>query len=164
MSEYKPFEEEFKNREIVPLSKFLKEKGEDAPNRSFVVTSLKPNKFANWTFVTEHGFKVLVYENSPIFDEIEDFLERTANSGEALFIKLLDKENAHWTFVIDTYEIAKWEKTNFGYRSEIAPKKSTPSKKTSKSKSKGNSDSPSLPPTSENPRRGQKSPQEGASA
>lgn len=161
MPEYKPFEEEFKNKEIVPLSKFLKERGDNAPPRSFVVTALSPNKYANWTFVCEHGFKVLVYEDSPIFNDIESFLERASTNGDALFVKILDTSNAHWTFVIDTNESATYEKTKFGYRLAIGKPKSTPKKKTSTSrKRKADKNSPSLPST-EDARRGQKSPDAG---
>jgi len=160
MAEYSPFDCEFKNQEIVTLARFLKTKKENAPPRSFISTVLKPNKYQNWTFVCEHGFKVLVYENSPIFNDLKDFLENAAKNGEALFVKLLDLDNAGWTFVIDTYESAEWESKDFGWKCAISQKKSTPEKKSTRTKSrKSKAAEPSLP-SSKDPQRDAKSPQE----
>lgn len=145
MAIYQPFEEVVKPTEILPLSKFVKEKKGNVPPRSIVKSALKPNKFANWTFVTEHNFKVLVYEDSPMFNDIESFLKQCENEGLALFIKILDAEKAWWTFAIDTDESCDWESTSFGYRSKIRERKKTPRQKTSKSKSRIAPEIPDIP-------------------
>lgn len=135
MSSYQPFEEVVKPVEVLTLAKYCKEKGDNVPPRSIVKVALFPNKFANYTFVTEHNFKVLVYEDNPLYARLEDFLVRLHDNQEALFIRVVDTKKAWWQFEIDTDESATWEKNDYGYKSTITPKKNTSKKKASTSKS-----------------------------
>lgn len=136
MGTYQPFEEVVKPKTQPTLAQLCKKEPEKVPNRSVVKMVMYPNKFPNFTFVTEHNFRVLLYEDHPMFETLKEMLQGWATSEEALFVKVVDKEQGWWTFEIDTDESQSWEKTDYGYSLKIQEKKKTSRKKTSKSSSK----------------------------
>jgi hypothetical protein len=136
MPSYQPFEEVVKPKTQPTLSQLCRDNPEKVPNRSVIKMIMFPKKFPNFTFVTEHNFRVLVYEDNPMFDALKEQLHVWSLAEEALFVKVVDKEKGWWTFELDTDEVQSWEKTEYGYSLKIQEKKKTSAKKTSRSKAK----------------------------
>ncbi len=100
------------------------------PVQSMITVIFKPGKLPNWSFVCSHGFRVNVFEDSPLHGIISDTIEEWRENGNCLVVTIQDGLKGHWSLGLDTNETAKWVEYSWGYKITIEPKKDPAKTKT----------------------------------
>lgn len=116
-------------RETPTLRKYLAANPAPNPSQHFLVQLIfDSKKFGSYTLVTEK-FKIPVYENSPIFDDVKLFCAGVMDNESGLAVSVTDAENLEWDLIEKESEVYHWKSEPWGFLAEHTKK--TRSQKTS---------------------------------
>lgn len=130
-------------RRTPTLSQFAKEGRPVAP-RSSIKIIFRPAQYPVWGFITEHGYRVSVYEDNPLYGLIFDSIDTWSSEDVALFCIPTDPVKGRWDLGIETNENSDWQPTDWGFKLQIQEKKSSPSKDGSSRKKRKTSETTGL--------------------
>jgi len=116
------------DRETTPLLRqFYTAKNGEVPTVSLVKVIFPPKVSTSWGLITEAGYRVNVYESSPLHGWLTTNLDDVIGTNEALAVRIDDGEKAHWTLITLDSTKAFWTEAKWGYKVEetkpIEPKK-----------------------------------------
>lgn len=116
---------EDKPKPIPTLRQYLKQNGGVCPTNSLVTRIFKPNKYKNYTLVTDHNFRVIVSEGDPLFDILDGEIDGMREREECLRIWIDDASRFCWSLRSeDSYRI-DWEGNDYGFTLSGAKKRTT---------------------------------------
>jgi len=101
------------------LRQLLKSKEGKVPLSSPVKIIFAPNKFANFTLVTDAGYRVSIPETSGLYSVLQNGIEGFHRNGTSLAVTIVDKEKATWQLTESTNDLAEWEVTDWGWRLSV---------------------------------------------
>lgn len=131
------------------------------PKISVIKVIFCPGKFDCFSFIAEAGYRVNVYDSSPLFSELQESLEDLLLQDTCLGIRVDDPGKASWTLVEVPNTKASWIEMDWGWKLDEAytpkPVRGNPG---SPSQAKGRK-SRSQPPAND-ALRGSQEAQEGA--
>lgn len=87
-----------------------------APKLSYVKIVFKPNKSPAFGLVTDHGFRVNVYEDSPLHGVLTTELDDWELHNVCLYVQVDNAEKGYWTLCIDETKQTTWEPLSWGLR------------------------------------------------
>lgn len=87
-----------------------------APSLSHVKIIFKPNKSPAFGLVTDHGFRVNVYEDSPLHGVLTSEMDDWELHNVCLYVQVDDAEKGYWTLCIDETKRTTWEPLSWGLR------------------------------------------------
>jgi hypothetical protein len=115
------------------------------PKISVVKVIFCPGKFDCFSFISEAGYRVNVYDTSSLFTQLQESLEDLILQDTCLGIRVDDPGKAAWTLVEVPHTKAAWLKTEWGWKLEEAytpkPVRSNPGSP-SQAKSRKSGDQP----------------------
>lgn len=112
------------------LRQYIQQNGGKAPNRSTVKIIFPPGKYETFTLLTDHGFRVSVDSNSPMFEVMKEQIDGWCLGCSSLVVSVDDVEKVQWSLNIDTDEAADWEVFTWGWKLDLQPKKKRDRNKT----------------------------------
>lgn len=129
------FASQASDREKTPtLRQFLKESEGVYPQVSPVRIIFKPSKYAQFSLITDHGFRVSVPKSSPVFGVLETQIDEFIAGDVCVGVRVDNPEKCSWTLVHLETESADWAHFDWGYKIEIGAKKKPSGKNPQRSK------------------------------
>ena len=80
----------------------------------FVRLCFDSNEYGSFTLVTEQ-FKLPIYENNPIFNDIKLLVAECADSQCGLAVCVTNPKSLLWDLVPVEYEVYEWNRTDWGW-------------------------------------------------
>lgn len=116
------------------LRQWYKNNEGKVPAKCSIKTIFSPGKYAGYTFLTEHGFKVTLSKESQFNDVFDIRLNELMGNDTALFVAIIDGNKGEWELEASDTERASWEEFEWGFKLAITNPRSSKSARSSKSK------------------------------
>ena len=106
------------------------------PHRSYVKTIFSPSKYSGYSFITEHGFKVVLDKESENNDLIDSIIGSVIEESHTLFVAIVDGSKGEWELERDEINVCQWSEHDWGYRGEVTSARSSKTARSRSAKSK----------------------------
>lgn len=110
------------------LRQYLKQSGGKHPNSSRVKRIFVPNKYENYSFVTDHDFRVTANSGSTLYDFLESDLDGIIEREECLSVWLDDASKFQWSLQSDDSYRTEWTRDDYGFVNAGTQKRSVKQK------------------------------------
>lgn len=114
------------------LRQWFKAKEGNVPQASVVTVIFKPNKAPNYTLVCDHGFRVSILEDNPLFNALVSETEKWQSEEACLMVEIDDGSKGAFTLSLNTNELCEWEEFTWGYKLSVKNKPQTRTKTTTR--------------------------------
>lgn len=115
------------------LRQYFQAKDGKVPIDNLVSIVFKPNKAPNWSFVTEHNFRVSILEDNPLHSVISDGIDEWIENGTVLYVRVTNGSKGQFELILEDEETTEWEVFDWGYKaSELVRTKTRQGKKTAR--------------------------------
>lgn len=111
-------------RKTPTLTQYIKEHDGKIPQKSFVKRIFFPGKVPNYSFVTDHDFRVNIHRDNALFKVLCEQMSEWADQEVALVL-VLDQENLGlFSVALDADQVVNWESKPWGYNcNDFKPRK-----------------------------------------